>query len=345
MKKNTFRVLFFLLLSILTLFEFKEKYIIWRLKVDEQSKALLMKRVCVGRFTIDVPKNYVVTYRQATVNGWDISTIEETNEAFYIRIKNKEDRLLSEKNEHNGKSLEISYDIKTNELTGKIFLYNRQRLDYYKNGNKTVTESVSIDASVRSKELSYDFTSELRSADDFDRLKEILNQLEILQDSESSRHGGFCFDHGMLRDPVPINYHEHVSIFLGIKSNPDLAISLSTTAGVRPSSSLLQRNEASVIQREYASHFHDLRIGARAINGVPGEEVLQRVDELNGVKGHNFMWESSGSTEDIFLPSLTLELSTGLGKPGAPVNSSLTDSEALALWDKISSSLRRRPEL
>ncbi|MYN19959.1 hypothetical protein GTP81_24760 [Rugamonas sp. FT107W] len=38
-----------------------------------------------------------------------------------------------------------------------------------------------------------------------------------------------------------------------------------------------------------------------------------------------------------------LEFDTGHGQPGKPVNSSLSDAEALALWDKISSSLRRRP--
>jgi hypothetical protein len=78
------------------------------------------------------------------------------------------------------------------------------------------------------------------------------------------------------------------------------------------------------------------------INGFYGEEILQRVDELNGVKLHDFMWESFGHTKDVLLPKLTLELSTGIGRPGAPVNSSLSDVEALALWEKISSSLRRR---
>jgi len=77
------------------------------------------------------------------------------------------------------------------------------------------------------------------------------------------------------------------------------------------------------------------------LNGIPGEELLQRVDEPNGAKVHGFMWESLADQNDVYLPNLILEFDTGLGRPGNPVNSSLSDAEALALWDKISSSLRR----
>lgn len=39
---------------------------------------------------------------------------------------------------------------------------------------------------------------------------------------------------------------------------------------------------------------------------------------------------------------VTLELETGIGRPGEPVNSSLSDDAALVLWDKIAGSLRLR---
>jgi len=46
---------------------------------------------------------------------------------------------------------------------------------------------------------------------------------------------------------------------------------------------------------------------------------------------------------DVLAPKITLELQTGKGRPGEPINSSLSDEAVAALWDKISSSIRLRP--
>lgn len=40
---------------------------------------------------------------------------------------------------------------------------------------------------------------------------------------------------------------------------------------------------------------------------------------------------------------MSFEMSTGHGQPGTTVDASLTDAQALALWDKMLSSLRVRP--
>jgi hypothetical protein len=79
------------------------------------------------------------------------------------------------------------------------------------------------------------------------------------------------------------------------------------------------------------------------LNGIPGEELLDRFKERNGTIGHMFMWESLGKPSDVLAPSITLDLQTGRGRPGGPVNSSLSDEAVLQLWQAISSSLRIRP--
>jgi len=56
------------------------------------------------------------------------------------------------------------------------------------------------------------------------------------------------------------------------------------------------------------------------------------------------MWELiHNKTDNVFTPLMSFELSTGHGQPGATVDSSLTDAQALVLWDKMLSSLRIRP--
>jgi hypothetical protein len=83
--------------------------------------------------------------------------------------------------------------------------------------------------------------------------------------------------------------------------------------------------------------------GSRELNGIAGEEVLNRFKENNGTTGHMFMWESLGKPSNVLAPSITLEIETGRGRPGSPVNSSMSDEALLQLWQAISSSLRIRP--
>ncbi|MYM33969.1 hypothetical protein GTP38_06405 [Duganella sp. FT94W] len=311
-------------------------------KMNERVESLPTKSICVGRFVLDVPQRAVVTYRPAIVAGWTIATTVETDEEFEVRIRQKEELLASSRNEHDGVSLELVRKVKNENLSGKIFLYDRKWTGLMRGGKEVITQSVSIDALVRADGVSYDFKTKLRKPEKLQRLEELLQQLQPVHEGEVPTSAGFCFDRGILRDPITINDHEHVSLFWGTLEQPDLAASLSSFAGANAGRTLLQRHASNDILQEYASHFHDLRIGSRVINGLPGEEILQRVDELNGVKLQDFRWESITDEGDVFLPKLTLELSTGLGKPGKPVNSSLSDAEALALWDQISSSLRRR---
>ncbi|MYM82131.1 hypothetical protein GTP44_09225 [Duganella sp. FT50W] len=311
--------------------------------MEEQIKTVPLKPVCLGRFVLEVPTQAVVTYRRANVAGWAIATTVETNEEFEARIRQKEELLASKRNQRDGVSLELAHKVKTDHLIGKIFLYGRTWIGLMRGGKEVMTESVSIDALVRAGGVSYDFTAELREPEEIQRLEKLLQQLQPVHEGEVPTSAGFCFDRGILRDPITINDHEHVSLFWGTLEQPDLAASLSSFAGANAGRTLLQRHASNDILQEYASHFHDLRIGSRVINGLPGEEILQRVDELNGVKLQDFRWESITDEGDVFLPKLTLELTTGFGKPGKPVNSSLSDAEALALWDQISSSLRRRP--
>ncbi|MQA23234.1 T6SS immunity protein Tli4 family protein [Rugamonas rivuli] len=313
-------------------------------KMDERIGSMPTKSVCVGRFIVDVPEHAVVTYRPASLAGWDISTIQETDADFGLRVQQKADLLATHRNERGGVALEVVQEVKNDDVKGKIFLFDRRWIALMRAGKEVVSEIVAIDALVRSNGISYEFKANFRRPTQIDQLKKILHQLHAVPDAHIPEGTGFCFDRGFIRDPLTAEENEHASIFFGIREHPDLAISLSTSAGIDGGRTLLQRDADSEVQKEHSSQFHRLRVGVRSLNGIPGEEVLQRVDELNGVKVHGFMWQSRGDKIDVYLPSLSLELDTGMGKPGKPINSSLSDAEALALWDKISSSLRRRPE-
>ncbi|NVM76184.1 hypothetical protein FHW83_001979 [Duganella sp. SG902] len=311
--------------------------------MDEKIAEMRMRSVCVGRFIVDVPKKAEVSFRPAVVAGWKISTVQETDEDFKYRIQQKEAFLATSKNERNGVSLELVREVKNTEVAGRIFLFDRRWIGLMRGGREVISESVSIDAMVRSNGISFDFTSKLRDPERLGFLEKIVQQLRGVTEEEIPSEAGFCFDHGLILDPLTVESHESVSIFGGTEEKPDVAISLATSAGLNIQRTLLQRHENSLVQSDHPSNFHDFHVGPRTINGVAGEEVLQRIQEENGTRAHGFMWESLASKHDVYLPSLVLELDTGLGRPGEPVNSSLSDAEVLALWGQISSSLRRRP--
>jgi hypothetical protein len=78
-------------------------------------------------------------------------------------------------------------------------------------------------------------------------------------------------------------------------------------------------------------------------NGEWGEEHLERVKEGNGTHGHLFVWETQGRANFQYeYPQIRLDMTTGNGKKG-PENSSLSDEDALKLWDAIVDSIRWRP--
>ena len=312
--------------------------------MNEKITALPMKTICVGRFLVDVPAEAIVTYRGAGVTGWAISTVaDERSESFKTRLKEKESELRATKNERGGQSLELVHDVSRAGLIGRIYIFNRIWLNMGGMGPERIEESVSIDALIYMNNVSYAVKGEFHKPGDVRTLEALIAQLVPRQKEEIPKQAGFCFDRAMIVGEMGVRQHETVAMSAGLHSHPDLAIALTSLAAPRPSKTLLERDAENSIKFEYRSNFHELRKGPRSLNGIPGEEILEHVSELNGTSSQSFMWESLMSTTDVYLPSLSLEFDTGYGRPGKPVNSSMSDNEALALWDRISGSLRRRP--
>lgn len=303
-----------------------------------------MKTICIGRFLLDVPIDSVVTYGRGTVTGWDFSAVaDEDDAAFQLRLEKKEANLRAARNCRGGQSLEAIREVRVGNQRGRIFVYNKVWLDVIKSNPRRYDEIVSIDALVHLNTVTYEFKGKVHKEQDVKVLEDILPHLQYRKNEEVPDEEGFCFDRGMLAGNLGVDYHENTVAFIGLNEHPDLAIALSTVAGTDPGKTFLQRDAENSVKLENRWRFKVLREGRRDLNGIPGEEMLERVSEPNGSKLQGFMWESLTSRSDVYLPSLSLELNTGHGRPGEPIDSSLSDAEALALWDKISLSLRRRP--
>lgn len=205
-------------------------------------------------------------------------------------------------------------------------------------------ENVRVEAMIRVQKNSFNLTIKYADDKDLQELAKLVTQFRSREENEIPTEVGYCFDGGFITEPITIAQKERTTMFVGLPGHPDLSIMLNMTAGITTPETLLDRHDRAPARNEYRSRFHLFRRGTRVLAEQAGDELLERVHELNGNYGHSLMWETAhNKTDSVFTPYMSIEMSTGMGRPGTTVDSSLTDAEALALWDRMLSSLRVRP--
>jgi len=302
-----------------------------------------MKTVCVGRFLVDVPAEAEVYFRGAFLSGWTIDTNpDETDDQFTTRLTTKEVELKAKKNDRGGNSLESTVSVDSNDVKGKVFVFDRIWTYGIEYGKRIETTAAAAHAYVRAQETSVNFTAEF-GASRVKELARIVTQIKPLKEGEIPTEPGFCFGRAMLLDPLTASQNERVTMFLSLKDHPDFLIALDTAAGLKPSEPLLIREARS--RGVFASHLKSYRRGPRTIGGIPGGEIVDGFHEDNGTTGYSCEWASIPDQNDVFRPELDLEFTSGHStRPGGqPVESSLSAQAILMLWDKISSTIRIRP--
>ncbi len=317
----------------------------YRYKVGELTEH--MKTACVGRFLIDLPVKMDFSYSHMNMYGYWVSTIPEAGEAFDIRVAAREKYLNAEPNSLGKKNIEKSEEISGNGFRGKIFEFGRESIEGVENDKTIYYPNVQHEAYVHSNGRSFDFKIEYSDPINFDELKNLISRLRLVSVGTIPTEPGFCFGPGIFIDPPPAESAEGVALFAGFPDHPDLAMAFSTRSKLKPSGpGLLQRDtEVDAEMPWKRTFFNKIRKGKRAINGIDGEEVVEKVHELNAVNVFLFDWEVSGMPNNVFVPSMHLELSTGhpVHAGAKPVPTFLGDEALVELWDKISSSIRVRP--
>jgi hypothetical protein len=310
-----------------------------------------MKTVCVGRMLIDLPEEAEHRVYGAWISGFDISAIAETPEAFHARMAKREAEIQAKPDRFGGtKNMETVREVKTGSgLVGKIFMHGRNVIEGTQlNGLEEEgyrIEDVTMEAHVHGDGISIEVLAEETSTGRIEALSTLVEQLVANPANQKPVEPGFCLDQAYVRDPLTAKQRERIVMTAGLPSRPDIEIRFDTMAGTKPADKgLLERNEASHARAPAMINmrFTNLRAAPRTIGGMAGEELAERVVEENFAIVYGFEWEMNGSEDNVFIPAMNLTLKTGSGDDG-PVRSSLSEHAALALWDKISSSIRVRP--
>ena len=304
---------------------------------------LKTKLLCFGRYALEVPVESKLIIGSNTI---DVEKITTHN--LHFKIEKDIEEILKK-----NKSAEITYN-----LEGPI--KNSWQLRYYN--------------SIHAKEMKFlffktyitkgDFTFIAGDAVDVDigeREEEIARRqlllaknIRLRDTEEIPSDPGVCFEHGFLAenlykeqeiDNVGIHFPSIPDITFSVSSNKDAYGDYSSEEfekRLRGELSLLNRiQSAKDIQGATYPKRNLLREGKRDVQHWKGEESL--ILRPDGV--HDFEWALVGKPKDIANPSvLEVKMYTKVAHNmvGAAEAASLTDEEAIALWDKLLSGLKFR---
>jgi hypothetical protein len=308
-----------------------------------------MKTVCVGRYLVDLPDQAEVRLSHEMLGGFEIKTVEESESEFHGRIAVREADIEARSAEagSQGKAIVEARELRIDDMVGRTLIYGRSR-SYSTHGERRIDDEwVSVEAHAHIRGLSISLSMKYADEADARVAEALLARLRPRGENEIPTESGFCIGRAVFVEPLPPHKTEHAAMSVGLPAHPDLALAFISMPGGGSEPGLLARTTDvdAASPAEELLRVTKLREVKRKINGLDGEEVLERVRELNFTTGYAFTWEVRGVDHDLLKPYLSLELQTGTSeRPGGkPVDSSLHEDAVLALWDTISSSIRLRP--
>lgn len=309
------------------------------------------KTVCVGRMLIDLPEGAQVELYRAEISGLGIDAFAESPKAFQNRLAAREAEIRAKPDRLGGiNNLESMRDVQTNsQLAGKIFVHGRYGTEGTASDGFTTEhyryEGIALEAHLHGDGISIDLSAKKYDPKLIGNLSRLITQLVPNPANRIPTEPGFCLDRAYVRDPLPAEENEQITLAAKFPSHPDLGFHFDTIAGTRPDPrGLIERNAASrgrlpaILNMRVSA----LRAAPRTIGGLRRDELVQRVIENNLAIVYGFQWEVNGTKDNVYVPAVTLTMVTGRGR-GEPVSSSLSQPAALALWDRIASSIRVRP--
>lgn len=306
-----------------------------------------MRTVCVGRYLVDVPAQAEVSFSGAVVDGFSVDSIEESETEFRERVAAREAEITARGPAIDGSGGMVeARDLRIPGLTGRTFIYGRNRGYWFEEGRRIEDEWVAVEIHAHAEGVSVSLSAKSADEGRVRSAEALLSSLHVRGRDEVPTLPGFCIWRAVFAEPLPAHKSEHMVMHLGLPGHPDLGLTLASIAGGSPETSLLTRVGQAEAEAgaDVALRMNKLRERKRSINGIEGEEVLMRAREFNFTTTYGFSWDASGAKDDLLQPYLSLELQTGIsGRPGGkPVDTSLHEDALLSLWDSIASSIRVR---
>ena len=326
-----------------------------------------MKTHCVGRYLIDLPAD-VQTSGSATLEGVQVNTEKMTQQEFLKEMQQRETELRAMKhlkgylffygdseayvNKSAAASIRkegIWYFIHMGDIDEAP---SHRSIEVYK-WDRDVRLKLEISASdfTRPDQSEDSIVKQLSPAARNDVGQKLSNTLYLARhfqgraDDDIPTGPGVCFEGGFIAGAA--GDKERVATIFRLKDHPDVKTLIITDSGHDEDTTLLQRSDQIDAQREERKG----RIIRKGRVDLPGlsqpEELLMSGITNSQIEGHHFALEANSRTSNAKTPLFMLDMDNGLfpynTPPAERTKASLTEGEAVALWDAVSRTVRVRP--
>lgn len=308
-----------------------------------------LKPHCFGRFLIDLPEGTTVAWGGALsmeVAPGRAAELEAT-------VKATEDRLKKEPRYPLTKGLHLYFETRDGTLPGMKHVISQQ--DFGSDGFLRINTYFAMGASLVAMQ-SYALTKKLDET--LFELHDIARRLRPRTEEEIPSEPGQCIENAFLVDR-PDEDKQEVRDFLNVgfrlKDPADVHLSISIEAATdnelgKPG---LEKRLKDTEQREGARgnsnpyrHLTTFRRAKREIHDwKDGFEFLTRApDDGESQSHHDFWMIFRGQMDKLYHPYVDIRMATGVSdNQSGSIKPSITDAEAIALWDALTSTIRVRP--
>ncbi len=312
---------------------------------------------CVGRYLIDMPAD-VHIFQSIKVEGVHISTEPMTIDAHRRAIQNRSDELTTAKSYFGYRFLYADQEVKgipdSRYFVSLGSIYEDpdsiRIIEAYR-WNSGHQIKMQVAASSAKDSLYFKDQPSIRDDPDMNNVSERLSQVISLlsrargrSDDEIPSEPGVCFQGGFLQGKAADR--EQLKTKFVLAGHHDVNFNLNSYSHIVTSDSLLQRG-AEIGEAMSRNNGRTLRKGTVELPGIPTEEWLMAGITVMEIPGFHFRLEGNARIGSPHSPFIALELD--VGAPNKLLNLheldrvSLTEGESIALWDKVTRTLRPRP--
>lgn len=326
-----------------------------------------MNSICIGRFEVSVPHLLHPVSSYLTLNDAEITAYESSEGEFDSLIK-KIIKELSQKNVVH--EYDRPYLKKIYRLDNGIIIFDRNKNDYTPDAMR-VYEGYKFDKNTYFK-VKIEFIDQTadKYADDrngpggnltnkesrFKEIKYILSKLHYRRSDDVPSGKGICLTNGFLEGAADDSIDgseikardESLVVTYADINHPDINIQFYIDSSITSSDTLLDRISEGESSLQDDNNFKVLRKGKVSLKDIDqAEEWLATLTTSDDVKGNNFILEANSQRGTAFMPLIRISFrngdrdSTDINRPNLD-RASLTDAEAIAIWDAITRTFKPR---
>ncbi len=299
------------------------------------------KTICFGHFLVQIPSTATLVYGPTEVDG----------EIFFYegQARELEKHLTKRLNEiEKERRFLLKRDIPKLPLFGNVLEGGTpgQKISF---GSKDQI-NYAIDSFIPIKNDLFIHEFYIAPEENYTQVNILAKQLRLRKQDEIPEEPGMCIEGGFISGT---HTYERATIGIRIKEFPDVHISIDAHKNL----DYLPEGTDPILLREQAKQSADaeglgtvfsrtkiLRQRPRQIANWNGVELALRTPRYKDDKSvHEFRFHSMGAVNDSLHPELDIRFDSGV-KDNAKgrVEPSITDEEALALWDKLITTIRIR---